>query len=404
MLSRSNLQPKASMHSVPATLLSLSLLAALAPAQDRPIPADTQIVTTASGLKYSVLKEGSGGRPKTGSLVTVHYSGWLTDGTPFDSSVERGEPFQFALGNGSVIQGWDEGVALMQKGSRFKLTVPYELAYGEQGRPPMIPPKSTLIFEVELLDFTIVPEMVAAAPDKQVKLPSGIVYQVLEAGAGETAPVGYLCEFEYALFTTEGELLDSSHARNTTVKDTCGESRMGFMNEVLPLMRPGAWWRVDVPTQMAFGSRPVPKLAPDSTSVWQLRLVSVKAPLPAPAFAALTPEKTVTTTSGLKYEVVREAPAGAAKPRLGQQVTVHYSGWLTDGTPFDSSFKKGEPSVFQLGRVITGWNEGVQLMGEGAAYRFEIPANLAYGAAGRPPAIPQNATLVFYIELIKVGV
>ena len=151
------------MHSVPATLLSLSLLAGLAPAQNRPIPADTQIVTTASGLKYSVLAEGSGARPKSGSLVTVHYSGWLTDGTPFDSSVERGEPFQFTLGNGSVIKGWDEGVALMQKGSRFKLTVPYDLAYGEQGMPPVIPPKSTLIFEVELLDFTIVPEMVAAA-------------------------------------------------------------------------------------------------------------------------------------------------------------------------------------------------------------------------------------------------
>lgn len=390
----------------PATLLSLALLCGLAQArpQSPEIPADTTIVTTASGLKYSVLAQGSGPRPKAGSMVKVHYSGWLTDGTPFDSSVQRGEPFEFPLGAGQVIRGWDEGVALMQKGTRVKLTIPYELAYGEAGRPPTIPPKSTLIFEVELLDFTVLPDMVAADPEKQVKLESGIVYQVLEAGEGDNVPKGHLCELEYALFSSDGELIDSTHARKSNIKDTCGESRMVFMNEVLPLMRQGAWWRIEVPSKLAFGSRQVhPKLPPDSISVWQLRVVSVKAGLPAPAFVALTPETTVTTASGLKYEVVREAPADATKPRLGQQVTVHYAGWLTDGTPFDSSYKKAEPSSFQLGRVITGWNEGLQLMGEGAAYRFEIPANLAYGAAGRAPVIPANATLVFYVELIKAG-
>ena len=191
--------------------------------------------------------------------------------------------------------------------------------------------------------------------------------------------------------------------RGGTVQDTCGESQMTFMNEILPLMSTGAWWRVEVPTKLAFGSRPIPKLPPDSTSVWQLRVVSITAPLPAPAYTPLDPAKTVSTASGLKYEVVREAPADAKKPRLGQQVTVHYAGWLTDGTPFDSSFKKGAPSDMVLGRVITGWNEGLQLMGEGAIYRFEIPAGLAYGALGKPPVIPANATLVFSIELIKVG-
>lgn len=394
------------MNPFPTTLLSLSLLAGVAHAQtkDRPVPADTQIVTTASGLKYSVLQEGSGPRPKAGTNVSVHYSGWLTDGTPFDSSYTRGEPLEFPLGTGSVIQGWDEGIALMQKGSRLKLTIPYELAYGEAGRPPTIPPKSALIFEVELVDFLVLPEMVPADPAQQIQLESGIAYQVLEAGEGEIVPKGYLCELEYALFTPAGELLDSSHARKTTIKDSCGESSMPFMNEVLPLMRIGAWWRVEVPYALAFGSRRIsPKLQPDSKAIWQLRVVSIKASLPVPAFVALTPEKTVTTATGLKYEVVREAPADAKKPRLGQKVTVHYAGWLTDGTPFDSSYKKGDTTVLKLGQVITGWNEGLQLMGEGAAYRFEIPANLAYGAAGRPPMIPQNATLVFYIELIKVG-
>src|SRR5688572_10728888 len=112
------------MHPLLVPLLSLPLLAGVAHAQSKgpPPPADTQIVTTASGLKYSVLGEGSGPRPKSGSMVKVHYSGWLTDGTPFDSSRNRGTPFEFQLGTGGVIAGWDEGVALMQKGSRFKLT------------------------------------------------------------------------------------------------------------------------------------------------------------------------------------------------------------------------------------------------------------------------------------------
>ncbi|HVS19764.1 MAG TPA: FKBP-type peptidyl-prolyl cis-trans isomerase [Planctomycetota bacterium] len=393
------------MTSLPLTLLTLSLLVGAVRAQDAtpPIPADTEIVTTPSGLKYSVLKEGSGRRPKVGSNVSVHYTGWLTDGTVFDSSVQRGQPFDFTLGQGAVIKGWDEGVALMQKGSRLKLTIPYELAYGEQGRPPTIPPKSTLIFEVELLDFLVLPEMVAADPAKRVALESGIAYQVLEAGTGEPIPVGHMCEFEYALFTTEGKLVDTSVTRGGTVQDSCGQSQMAFMNEVMPLMRSGAWWRVDVPSDQVGYQRQPPDLGPGTTSVWQLRIVGVKAPLPAPEFVALDPAKTVTTATGLKYEVVREGRADGKKPRLGQQVEVHYSGWLTDGTAFDSSFKKGEPSQFRLGGVITGWNEGLQLMGEGAVYRFEIPANLAYGAAGRRPTIPPNATLVFYIELIQVG-
>lgn len=393
------------MISLSVTLLSLSLVTGAVRAQDStpPIPADTEIVTTESGLKYSVLAEGSGPRPKAGTNVSVHYTGWLTDGTVFDSSVQRGQPIEFPLGQGAVIKGWDEGIALMQKGSRLKLTIPYDLAYGEAGRPPTIPPKATLIFEVELVDFLVMPEMVPADPAKQVKLESGVAYQVLEPGEGDPIPVGHMCEFEYALFTADGKLIDTSVRRGGTVEDTCGESRMGFMNEVMPLMRKGAWWRLEMPAKVAFPTRAIPQLPAGSNAVWQLRIVNVKAPLPSPEFAPLSADTTVTTKTGLKYEVVKEGRADGKKPRLGQQVTVHYSGWLLDGKPFDSSFKRGKPSEFRLGGVITGWNEGLQLMSEGAVYRFEIPSNLAYGTAGRPPAIPPDSTLVFYIELIQVG-
>mmetsp|Transcript_25413 Transcript_25413/g.28221 ORF Transcript_25413/g.28221 Transcript_25413/m.28221 type:complete len:109 (+) Transcript_25413:28-354(+) len=107
-----------------------------------------------SEFSRTVVSEGDGTSAPAGSKVTVHYTGRLTDGTKFDSSVDRGEPFQFTLGAGQVIKGWDEGVALMTKGEKAQLTCPPDYAYGASGYPPIIPPSSTLVFDVELISWT----------------------------------------------------------------------------------------------------------------------------------------------------------------------------------------------------------------------------------------------------------
>lgn len=105
-----------------------------------------------SGLKYEDLEEGTGTEATAGNKVTVHYTGWLEDGSKFDSSHDRNDPFQFSLGAGMVIKGWDEGVAGMKIGGKRKLTIPSELGYGANGAGGVIPPNATLIFDVELLE------------------------------------------------------------------------------------------------------------------------------------------------------------------------------------------------------------------------------------------------------------
>ncbi len=114
---------------------------------------EEEVITTASGLKYVDLKVGEGKTPVKGNVVVVHYTGTLENGKKFDSSVDRGKPFEFPIGVGRVIRGWDEGVMTMQVGGKRKLIIPPELGYGEGGYPPVIPANATLIFEVELLEI-----------------------------------------------------------------------------------------------------------------------------------------------------------------------------------------------------------------------------------------------------------
>jgi peptidylprolyl isomerase len=385
-------------------LIAAAALAFASPIQDPPIPADTEIVELPSGLKYSVLKPGNGtDAPKAGDVVKVHYTGWLTTGKVFDSSKKRGQPFSFPLGAGQVIKGWDEGVALMSKGAVHKLTIPSDLAYGDAGRPPTIPEKATLIFEVELVDIVAMPQFRPGNPAAQKKTESGITYEPLREGQGAAPKADDVVKLRFAAWRGSGEMIHCTERdpSNTPVTAPLGDLPLPAFREAARVMRVGARYRFEMTAQQAWGDQLPRGMAPDTATVWEVELVEVKPPLPVPPFSLTPDDKLQKTASGLGYEVIREGTGRA--PAKTDQVTVHYAGWLTDGKLFDASYQRAEPAKFRLNQVIRGWTEGLGLMKEGAIYKFTIPAELGYGDRGAPPNIPPGATLVFYVELLMVN-
>lgn len=135
------------------TLILATFLAFITPGFACNCAKHAKEVATSSGLKYEDIKVGEGKSPKVGDTVTVHYTGWLkSNDQKFDSSLDRGKPFSFVIGKAQVIPGWDEGVSTMKVGGKRKLIIPADLAYGAKGAPGVIPPNSTLVFDVELLE------------------------------------------------------------------------------------------------------------------------------------------------------------------------------------------------------------------------------------------------------------
>jgi peptidylprolyl isomerase len=370
--------------------------------------ADQETQVTATGLKIEELKAGQAGtEPRPGDKVQVHYVGRLLDGKQFDASTDRGVPFEFELGLGQVIAGWDESLPKMQVGGKYRVTIPPAMAYGAEGSPPVIGPNATLTFEIELLKVTKgepLPTFTPADPARQKTTASGLRYQMLADGQGDVARADQGVVLKWAFWTTEGKLVACSRAAGGPLaglpgKLSLGRSQLKFLAEAPLLMKPGGCCRLEVPPALAWGDRALGGMLPaGSTTVWQLDLVKINE---VPRFVAGDPAKTKTTASGLAYEVVRGGQG--RQPKADDVVTVHYTGWLSNGTSFDSSHARGETTSFPLDRVIAGWTEGLQLMAEGAVYRFTIPARLAYGNnAPQGSGIPAGATLVFVVELVRI--
>jgi len=214
-----------------------------------------EIQSTSSGLEYVIISEGDGEIPEAGQVVTVHYTGWLEDGTEFDSSRGRGEPFQFALGQGMVIAGWDEGIALMPVGTRAQLIIPSDLAYGEAGRPG-IPPDSTLVFDVELLAIQPgPPESPTAVDDGDYEVTdSGLQYYDLEVGDGAALAEGQPILMHYTGWLEDGSMFDSSLSRGQPIGIVLGAGQLfpGW-EEGLASMNVGGIRQLVIPPELAFG-------------------------------------------------------------------------------------------------------------------------------------------------------
>lgn len=367
-----------------------------------PAPADVaappaNATKTASGLAYVVLTEGDGEKhPRRDDTVEVTYTGWTTDGVTFDTTEGKGNR-SFELGR--VIPGWTEGVQLMTKGAKYRFWVPEELAY--KGRPGA--PQGMLVFDIELLEVHAAPEPpadVAGPPPGTKKTKGGVAYKVLEKGTGNEHPRPWdKVTVHYSGWTTDGKMFDSSRRRGQPASFALSQVVEGW-KEGIPTMVVGEKTLLWVPKELAYEGKPG---APQGMLVFEVELLEIEQlpepppPPETPKDVAGPPADAEKTESGLAYKLL-EKGGGDQRPTADSRVTVHYSGWTTDGKMFDSSVVRGNPATFPLKGVIAGWTEGLQLMSKGDKMRLWIPVELAYqGRPGKPAGM-----LVFDVELIGI--
>lgn len=365
-----------------------------------PAPADVAAPAknaqfTETGLASVVLSPGTGAEhPRAADSVTVHYTGWTTDGKMFDSSVVRDKPSTFPLSG--VIAGWTEGLQLMVEGEKRRFWIPESIAYkGRRGKPA-----GMLVFDVELLEVIRapgVPEDVAAPPENAAVTDSGIAWKILQAGTGTEHPSAEdKVTVHYTGWTTDGTQFDSSLKRGRPSTFPLNRVIAGW-TEGLQLMVVGEKRRFWIPEELAYKGQ---RRGPKGMLVFDIELVDFAKPPEPPAVpedVAAPPEDAEVTDSGLASKVLQKG-TGTEHPQATSRVKVQYSGWTTDGKMFDSSVTRGRPASFPLNRVIAGWTEGVQLMVVGEKRRFWIPEELAYaGQKGAPQGL-----LVFDVELIEI--
>lgn len=313
---------------------------------DAVIKVDEEKEIGENGIKKKLLKEGEGWEnPNKGDEVEVHYVGTLLDGTQFDSSRDRGTPFEFNLGEGQVIKGWDEGIKTMKKGEKALFTIPPEMAYGESGSPPTIPPNATLQFEVELLSWISV---------KDICKDGGIFKTILVEGEGWQNPKDLDEVFvKYEARLEDGTLVSKSNGVEFTVKDGYFCSAL---SKAVKTMKKGERVLLTVKPQYAFGetgkaaSGDEGGVPPNATLQINLELISWK------IVSEVTNEKKV-----LK-KILKEGE-GYERPNDGALVKVKLMGKLLDGTVF---MKKGhdeeEPFEFKIDeeQVIDGLDRAVK--------------------------------------------
>ncbi|HVH26583.1 MAG TPA: FKBP-type peptidyl-prolyl cis-trans isomerase [Vicinamibacterales bacterium] len=235
------------------------------------------------------------------------------------------------------------------------------------------------------------PPDVAAPPKDAQRTSSGLASKVLQPATGKERPTAEdLVQVHYTGWTTDGKMFDSSVTRGTPATFPLNRVIAGW-TEGVQLMATGEKRRFWIPEALAYKGQREPK----GMLVFDVELLGI--PSRAPADVKAPPADAQRTASGLAYRVLTKG-RGATRPRATSSVTVHYTGWQTNGKMFDSSVVRGEPATFPLNGVIAGWTEGLQLMVEGEKARFWIPEALAYKGQQEP-----RGMLVFDVELLKVN-
>lgn len=242
------------------------------------------------------------------------------------------------------------------------------------------------------------PPDVAAAPADAVATVSGLKSKVLSPGTGPDHPkVHDKVRMHYTGWTADGKMFDSTQKRGKPdMLDVKG--LVPGWSEGVRLMVTGEKRRLWIPAELGYGGRPGSPRGPLVFDVELVEIIPGQAPIPAPEDVAAPPADAQRTASGLASKVLSEG-TGKDHPRSFDAVTVHYTGWQTDGTMFDSSVMRGQAATFDVDKVIEGWTEGLKLMVEGEKRRLWIPENLAYKGRPGPPA----GMLVFDVELVKVN-
>ncbi len=246
---------------------------------EKVIKPDTELFTsTAEGVKYVISKAGEGRKIEEGLLVKVHYKGYFEDGEVFDNSVLRSEPFEFLVGEGMVIKGWDKGFKYLREGDKATLWIPYQLAYGKTGRGP-VPPEANIMFDVEILEVRnpVEPKPFDTFGKDTLETISGLQYIIVKHGKDKKPEEGDVVVVHYTGYLADGKIFDSSVRRGQPFKFVVGSRQVITGWDIaIRYMRKGCKARIIVPPDLAYADKKIGKIPPFSTLIFDIELIDIK--------------------------------------------------------------------------------------------------------------------------------